>query len=98
MAHVDEAGHLPDWAGATSLKKDFTKTQKKIVEAAFIATEDTLNISQGFFRLASVAATLIRSEYNLRNRKNSRICIPEICVNENETDQNVGKIDVLSYP
>ena len=64
VAHVDEAGHLPDWARATSLKKDFTKTQRKIVEAAFIATEDTLNISQGFFRLASVAATLIRSEYN----------------------------------
>ena len=65
MKHpVDEAGYLPGWAGATSLKKDFPKTQRKIVEAAFIATEDTLNIPQGFFSLASVAATLIRSEYN----------------------------------
>ena len=25
VAHVDEAGHLPDWAGATSLKKNLTK-------------------------------------------------------------------------
>ena len=41
VVHVDEAGHLPDWAGATSLKKDFTKTQRKIVEAAFIATAKT---------------------------------------------------------
>ena len=49
VTHVDEAEHLPDWARATSLRKDFTKIQRKIVEAAFIATEDTLNISQGFF-------------------------------------------------
>ena len=62
VAHVDEAGHLPNWSDATSIK-NLTKSQRKVIEAAFIAEGNTLNTSTGFFRLASVAATLIRKEH-----------------------------------
>ena len=61
--HADDKGHLPNWSGAASLDRNFTKGQRKIVEAAFISSGNTLNASPGFFRLSSFAATLIRRKY-----------------------------------
>ena len=63
VAHAEEAGHLPNWSGAASLSKEFSKTQRKIVEAAFIAMGG-INTSPGFFRLASVVAELISKKYD----------------------------------
>ena len=63
VAHVDDKGHLPNWSDAASLDRNFTKGQRKIVEAAFISSGNTLNTSPGFFRLSSFAATLIRRKY-----------------------------------
>ena len=34
VAHVDQAGHLPDWTSATSVKIGLTKVQRRILEAA----------------------------------------------------------------
>ena len=62
VAHVDEVGHLPDWAGAASIR-NLTRSQRKIIEAAFIANGSTINTSAGFFRLSSVAASVLRNEY-----------------------------------
>ena len=64
VAHIDEAGHLPNWATATSLETGLTKSQRRIVEAAFIAEGNALNTSPGFFRLASAAAKLIRCQHS----------------------------------
>ena len=68
VAHVDEAGHLPDWTTATSLETGLTKSQRRIVEAAFIGEGNVLNTSPGFFRLASSAAKLIRSQHSTISR------------------------------
>ena len=62
VVHAEGEGHLPDWSGATSLKQNFTKNRRKVVEVAFIAKGNTINTSPGFFRLASIAATVIRGE------------------------------------
>ena len=64
VAHVDEEGHLPNWLGAVSLTRSLAKSQRKVVEAAFIAKGNTINTSADFFRLASVAATIITDEYD----------------------------------
>ena len=65
VTHVDDEGHLPNWSGAASLDRNFTKGQGKIVESetAFISSGNTLNTSSGIFRLSSFAATLIRRKY-----------------------------------
>ena len=63
VAHVDEEGHLPNWSGATSIQ-NLTKSQRKVIEAAFIASGKNINTSTGFFRLASVAAALITQKYD----------------------------------
>ena len=64
VAHAEETGHLPNWSGAASISKDFSKTQRKIVEAAHIAMGGTINTSPGFFRLAFPVALLISREYD----------------------------------
>ena len=60
VVHAEEEGHLPDWTGAAVVGQEFTKTQRRIVKAAFIATEMTINTSTGFFRLATAAANLVK--------------------------------------
>ena len=62
VAHAEEEGHLPDWTGAAVVGQNLSKTQRRIVEAAFIATEMTINTSPGFFRLATAAANLVKKE------------------------------------
>ena len=71
VAHVDDEGHMPNWSGAASLDRNVTKGQRKIVEAAFISSGNTLNTSAGFFRLSSFAATLIRQKYPLSTKEES---------------------------
>ena len=65
VIHAEKEGHLPDWTRATHVDQNFSKTQRRIIEAAFIAKGDVLNTSSGFFRLASVSALLARKDVNL---------------------------------
>ena len=62
VAHAEKEGHLPDWKSAAVVGQNLSKTQRRIVEAAFIATEMTINTSPGFFRLATAAANLVKKE------------------------------------
>ena len=59
VAHAEEQGQLLDWSAAAVVGQNFTKTQRTVVEAAFIATEMSINTSPGFFKLAAAAANLI---------------------------------------
>ena len=65
VIHVEEEGHLPDWSAATCTDCKLSKAQRKVIEAAFIAMGGTLNMSTGFFRLASAAASLVRQGFDL---------------------------------
>ena len=52
VAHVDDETYLPDWSGATSIQ-NLTKSQRKVIEAAFIASGNNINTSTGFHILGN---------------------------------------------
>ena len=56
VVHAHQTSHLPDWGGATILASCKTKGNRKATEAAYIATNDTINTRVGFIKWASSAA------------------------------------------
>ena len=58
VLHIDECHHLPDWGGVRVLEKNMRKQMRKILEAAHIASKNTLNSRNGFIALASGAGNL----------------------------------------
>ena len=61
VVHAERTDHLPDWKGATVLHNNLSRTERRAVEAAYITTEENINTSSGFFRLANPAAQRILS-------------------------------------
>ena len=60
VMHVDTDSHLPDWCRAETLHRGLNKRKRRALEAAYITTEENINISQGYFKLSKSAARLIR--------------------------------------
>ena len=60
--HADEAGHLPKWNDAEPLHANLTKTQRWLIEAAYIKTGKAINMSPGFFKLHDSIAERIKKE------------------------------------
>ncbi|XP_045137175.1 uncharacterized protein LOC123519735 [Portunus trituberculatus] len=59
VVHARDKGHLPNWVGATTLRKGLKKRDRKTVEAAYITTEEeTTNHREGFVCLSRAAAQL----------------------------------------
>ena len=61
VVHVDEAGHLPNWKEAETIHEGLSKHKRKVMEAAYIATEKNMNTASGRFKLSKVAAAIIRT-------------------------------------
>ena len=66
VIHAERTDHLPDWASASVIHTDFSKFERRAVEAAYIAVEDNINTSPGFFRLATPVAHRIINSIALR--------------------------------
>ena len=62
VLHADQEGHLPNWNGAQVIHSDLKKTQRKLIEAAYILTEQVTNASSGFFKLHLSIAEQIKKE------------------------------------
>ena len=62
VLHADKEGHLPNWNGAQVMHSDLKKTQRKLIEAAYILTEQVTNASSGFFKLHLSIAEQIKKE------------------------------------
>ena len=60
--------NVPNWNAAEVLHSDLSKTQRWMLEAAYIQTEDATNISTGFFKLHKVVAQKIKEEGITRRR------------------------------
>ena len=60
VTHVDTDSHLPDWCRAETLHRGLNKRKRRALEAAYITTEENINISQGYFKLTKSVARLIR--------------------------------------
>ena len=56
VAHAHSTGHLPNWGGAKVLTTCKDKSVRKATEAAFIATNETINTRVGFIKWAKSAA------------------------------------------
>lgn len=56
VVHAHQTHHLPNWGGATILASCKSKGYRKATEAAFIATNDTINTRGGFIKWAKSAA------------------------------------------
>ena len=56
VVHAEQTDHLPNWDEASALHTGFSNLERRAIEAAYIATQDNLNTSSGFFRLATPAA------------------------------------------
>ena len=65
VMHVDTDSHLPDWGRAETLHCGLNKRNRRALEAAYIITEDNINISQGYFKLSKSVARLIRGDFAL---------------------------------
>ena len=59
--------HLPDWDAASILASCRNKADRKATEAAYIATNDTINARVGFIRWAKPAAV-----FSIRHIKHQR--------------------------
>ena len=57
VAHADETGHLPNWERAKVIASCSSKSIRKVTEAAYIATSETINTKGGFIKWAKSAAT-----------------------------------------
>ena len=56
VVHIDERGHLPKWDETQILSTGSSKTVRKVVEAAHIATRNNTNHRDGFVCLAKSTA------------------------------------------
>lgn len=56
VLHIDECGHLPKWEETNILEKNMKKRNRKLLEAAHIATRNTFNTRSGFITWANTAA------------------------------------------
>ena len=56
VVHAHETHHLPNWDAASILASCKNKADRKATEAAFIATNDTINTRVGFIKWAKPAA------------------------------------------
>ena len=63
VVHAHFSNHLPNWDRATVLAKCGDKGGRKATEAAFIATNDTINTRVGFIKWAKSAAV-----FSIKNR------------------------------
>lgn len=62
MIQGDEGALLPNWRRAEEIQKsmeDKVNRKEKIMEAAYIVTEENVNSAPGSFRLSKVAATMM---------------------------------------
>ena len=62
VMHADKEGHLPNWNGAEALHSNLTKTERWLIEAAYIRTEEVTNVSQGFFKLHACIAERVKKK------------------------------------
>ena len=62
VIHADREGHLPDWNNAEALHSNLTKTERWLIEAAYIRTEEVTNVSQGFFKLHTSIAERVKKK------------------------------------
>ena len=60
VVHVDEAGHLPNWKEAEVIHEGLSKQKRKVMEAAYIATEKNMNTASGRFKVSKVAVAIMR--------------------------------------
>ena len=56
VVHIDECHHLPNWEETKILEKNIKKRNRKLLEAAHIASRDTFNTRSGFITWSSIAA------------------------------------------
>ena len=56
VVHAEQSHHIPNWAEAGILACCKTKGSRKATEAAYIATNDTINTRAGFIKWAKSAA------------------------------------------
>ena len=56
VAHAEKTNHLPNWNGAGILAVCKNKDNRKAIEAAFISTNETINIRVGSMKWAKSAA------------------------------------------
>ena len=56
VVHAEKHNHLPNWSEAGILARCKTKGSRKATEAAYIATNDTINTRAGFIKWAKAAA------------------------------------------
>ena len=54
--------HLPKWSDAKALHTNLTKTERWLIEAAYIRTEKIINVSPGFFMLHASVAERIKTD------------------------------------
>ena len=64
VVHAHETHHLPKWEEATVLASCKNKENRKATEAAYIATNDTINTRVGFIKWAKSAAV-----FNIKKNK-----------------------------
>ena len=58
VAHANKTGHLPNWEGTEIIASCSSKAIRKATEAAYIATNETINTNGGFIKWAKSAAQL----------------------------------------
>ena len=56
VLHAHSTNHLPNWGGAKVIAKCKSKGSRKATEAAYIATNETINTRVGFIKWAKSAA------------------------------------------
>ena len=59
---ADQEGHLPKWSDAIALHTNLTKTERWLIEAAYIRTEKIIHVSPGFFKLHASVAEQIKTD------------------------------------
>ena len=56
VVHSEKEGHLPRWKDATIMHQGLSKSNRKAMEGAIIATAPNINTRPGALRLAKVTA------------------------------------------
>ena len=67
VSHAHATHHLPNWDGASILASCKNKANRKATEAAYIATNDTINTRVGFIKWAKPAALFSIRNIGLRS-------------------------------
>ena len=66
VIHADKYGHLPNWEKVEVLHEGHDRTTRKIIEAAYISTNDVSNHRMGFINLTKAASHTIINEAKSR--------------------------------